>query len=167
MSEKVAQEKSRGKKERSAVLYEHVINRKGTNLRQWRSVTITTAPIPADTRDTITKVKTHPSSPGASAKGKHATWMRNLRAGDGLILLVSLLCTPFSGPYRASFTCTPREGPSPNYCTGRKISSSEDDYVSDEQGHYEITTTPDYSRLVPCSLRPFSAFFLFVFSIVR
>lgn len=41
-----------------------------TNLRQWRRVIITTAPIPADTKDTITRVSTHPSSPGASVKKK-------------------------------------------------------------------------------------------------
>jgi len=41
-----------------------------TNLRQWRRVIITTAPIPADTKDTITKVSTHPSSPGASARSE-------------------------------------------------------------------------------------------------
>lgn len=43
-------------------------NENDTNLRQWRRVIITTAPIPADTKDTITRVNTHPSSPGASVK---------------------------------------------------------------------------------------------------
>lgn len=47
---------------------ERVCKRCRTDLRQWRSVTMTTAPIPADTKDTITRVSTHPSSPGASAK---------------------------------------------------------------------------------------------------
>jgi len=45
-----------------------LFEKKNTNLRQWRRVIITTAPIPADTKDTITRVSTHPSSPGASVK---------------------------------------------------------------------------------------------------
>lgn len=49
-------------------IWAHLWNENDTNLRQWRRVIITTAPIPADTKDTITRVSTHPSSPGASVK---------------------------------------------------------------------------------------------------
>lgn len=41
-------------------------------LLQWSTIIITTAPITADINETITMVRTQPSSPGASETNKHA-----------------------------------------------------------------------------------------------
>lgn len=75
---------------------------------------MTTAPIPADTKDTITRVSTHPSSPGASAKKKsekseRLEGERRRKVAENIAVRFSLAPSNRKDPPPFSFAATAKE----------------------------------------------------------